>query len=167
MAKKSKKSRVNLILNLVTIALGGLLLGFLALPHITIKAGSEITGTYASSVSGYDLISFEEGADTGVAVVLLFVAIFASLLVVAGLVKLLADSGTIKLNTRIVGMVEAIIALALLAFLIANIFTVKGICNGVEDSLITLGNFAVYATLIINAIIGAVAFVTSLLSIKK
>ena len=151
----------------MTIALGALLLGFLALPHITVKAGTGITGTYASSVSGYDLISFEEGSNTGVAVVLLFIAILAALLVVAGIVKLLADSGTIKLNTRIVGMVVAIIALALLAFLIANIFTVNGICDGVEDDIITLGNFAVFATLIVNAIIGAGAFLTSLLSIKK
>ena len=169
MAKKSSKSALKLIMDFVTLILGGLVLAFLALPHVNTKASSGfLGGEISKTTSGYSLISFEEGANTGVSVVLLLIIIVASLLVLASLVKILADTGVVKTTSKTVGIVMAVFALALTALLIANIFTVSGACNmGGFGDLFQAGTEPVLATLIVNAIIGFASLVTSLVSIKK
>lgn len=171
MANKTKKSSFKLIMDLVTILLGGLLLGFVALPHVSYEASSGIIGGGVStSSSGYDLINFEEGANTGVAVVLLLIVIFASLLVLFGLLKLLTDSGTVKSSvaSKVMNFGLVICALALTALVIANIFTVSNACSAVDGgSFFQAGSYAVWATLIVNAILGVGSLVTSLFAWKK
>ena len=169
MAKKSSKSGLKLIMDFVTLILGGLVLAFLALPHVNTKAGSGVLGGEVSeTTSGYSLISFEEGENMGVSIVLLLIIIVASLLVLASLVKVLADTGVIKTTSKTVGIVMAVFALALTALLIANIFTVSGACNMADGgNFFQLGTEPVLASLIINAIVGFASLVTSIVSVKK
>ena len=101
MAKKSKakksKNLVQVVCDLLTVVLGGLLLGFIALPHVKLEISSGFLGTSSSStIDGYSLINFEEGANVGLSVVLLLAIIFAGLMVLSGLLKLACDTGVVK-----------------------------------------------------------------------
>lgn len=172
MAKKSK-NLVQVVCDLLTVVLGGLLLGFVALPHVRLEYKTNFTGTLVSETSsGYSLISFEEGANVGLSVVLLLAIIFAGLMVLSGLLKLACDTGVVKggVFAKVVKLVMVVSALATVALFVTNIFTVSGACqNGGLDFIISAsgGTYPVLATLIVNACLGGVAFLSSLVSLKK
>ncbi len=165
--KKSNVSGIKLFWQVLTIALGGLLLGFLALPHISVQ----LLGSELSSTNGYSLIDFSDGADTGVAIVLLLLVIFLCLMVLGAIIQMLCGLGVFQSESvaKFAKFVMTISALAVAVLAIVNIITVASSCNA-EEGLVSgelTGTVAVWATLIINAVIGVCAFVSSLFSAKK
>lgn len=165
-AKKSKNT-MQIVWDLLTIVLGGLLLGFMALPHQKLL----VFGEEASSATGYQLITFEEGTNTGIAIVLLLITIFAALMVLGGFMKVLADASLVKskLFAKVAKFVMLISALATLVLLIVSMILIASASDGAPDKLTNKvsGWVAVWMTLIVNACLGGVAFVSSLLSLKK
>lgn len=167
MAKKSKKSNMRALWDFVTLALAGLLLGFMALPHLSVL----LLGETVYSSSGYDLISFEDGANTGLSVVLLLLVIFASLLALFAILKLLADLGVVKSSGfnkfATFGLLLSAIAVAVLV--IVNCIVVGTYCDGKADPITqeVSGRVANWATLIVNAVVGVASLGTSALALKK
>lgn len=172
MAKKSAKkgnSVYKTLLDFLTFALAGLLVGFVALPHI--KAEGNILGIniVSGTVSGYDLISFEEGANIGVSVVLLLLVIFASLLALGAILKLLCDFKVVK-NVSVAKFASwlcILCAFAVAVLGIANIITVATACKAKEANVGNVGTYAMWGTLIVNGIIGALTLATSALATNK
>ena len=166
MAKKSKKSNMRALWDLITLALAGLLLGFMALPHLSVL----VVGI-GGSVSGYDLISFEDGANIGLSIVLLLIVIFASLLALFAVLKLLADLGVVKgagfNKFATFGLLISAIAVAVLV--IVNCIVVGTYCDGKADPITheITGRVANWATLIVNAVVGVASLGTSALALKK
>lgn len=174
MANKKTSSKTNvmkLVWDALTLALGGLLLGFIALPH-AMSEGTLFGHTTTTTVSGYELINFGDGYDTGVAVVLLLLTIFASLMVLGAIMKLLADLRVVNNNTfaKVATWMMLLCALAVAVLAIVNIITVSTAYTG--DSL-TIGSLASanwgasWGTLIVNGILGVGSLVTGLLSARK
>ncbi len=167
MAKKSKKSNMRALWDLITLALAGLLLGFMALPHYSMLALNETL----YSRSGYELISFEDGANTGLSVVLLLLVIFASLLALFAVLKLLADLGVVKgagfSKFATFGLLLCAIAVAVLV--IVNCIVVGTYCNDNSTKIgdTVSGLVANWATLIVNAVVGVASLGTSALALKK
>lgn len=171
MAKKStNKNSIKVLLDFVTLVLGGLILGFIALPHLKAETGVVI-GTVTNNYSGFSLINFD-GNDKSVAIVLLLLTIFASLLILFAFLKLLVDAKVIKNSAfaKFTSFALGLTALAVLALEIANCITIP---IAVEDSSFSLGGvissgiYAVWATIIINAILSLGSLITSFFSIKK
>lgn len=162
MAKKKTKNLLNILMDLLTLAFGALILGFLALPHWTEKA----LNVLSISKTGYQLIDFEN--DTTVAVVLLLITIFASLMMLFALLKLLKDLNVVKnaLYGRIVSFCMLISALGLAGFVVANCITFPSYVNNL-NSPINLGILTQWAPIILNACLGIGSLMTSALSLKK
>lgn len=162
-----KKSIFKTILDAVTVLLAVLLIAFVALPYIGYSVGGKTMSD--ANLSGYDCISFEEGAPVATAVVLVMLLIFASLLIISGIAKILIDLGIIK-SEKVAKIVKAVMILsavlsAILA--IASIFTVAVYCGDHYSSELNAGLVPMYATLVINAIIAVVTIVTTAISAKK
>ena len=174
MAKKSAKKGNNfgvILFNFLTLALAGLLLGFVALPHIKAEVSTSILGGASTSkmTSGYGLISFEEGANIGVSVVLLLLVIFASLLALFAILKLLCNFKLVK-NASVAKFASwlcVLCALAVAVLAIANIITVATACKADGNALVSGGTYAMWGTLIVNAILGAATLATSALATRK
>lgn len=173
MAKKKSagSGKLSMLWTLLTMVLGAVILGFVALPHIKAEVSTSILGgaSEATTTSGYSLISFEEGADVGMAVVLLLLVIFASLLIVSAILKLLCDLKVIKNITflKVAKLLMLVCAAAVAVLAIVNIITVSTYCSSVGGDLIKVGTYAVWATLIVNAIIGVGSLITSALAVRK
>ena len=172
MAKKksSKKSGVKALMDFITMAIGGLILGFMALPHLKYEV-TAFGGTSTENVSGYGLISFEEGANIGLSVVLLIMIITASLMCLFGLLKLLVDVDVIKGVGfgKFVGFGLVVSALATFALAITVCIMVPVACK--DDSfnfggIFSGGKFAVWGSIITNACVAFVGFITSLFAIR-
>ncbi|MGN1200779.1 MAG: hypothetical protein ACI4R8_00745 [Candidatus Caccovivens sp.] len=172
MATKKTANKTNvmkLVWDGLTLVLGGLLLGLIALPHWALYvAGNMVDG---ANVSGYDLIDFGEGSDAGVAVVLLLLVVFASVLVLGAILKLLADLKVVKNSTfaKVANWVMLVSALAVAVLAIVNIITVSVYC-GNNSTIIAdkvSGAVASWGTLIVNGILGVGTVVTSMLSVRK
>ena len=167
MAKKSKKSNMRALWDFVTLVLAGLLLGFMALPQFSWL----VVGETIYNRPGYDLISFEDGANTGLSVVLLLLVIFAALLALFAILKLLADLGVVKSSGfnkfATFGLLLSAIAVAVLV--IVNCIVTGTYCDGKADPITekVTGRVANWATLIVNAVIGVVSLITSALTMKK
>lgn len=162
-----KKSVFKTILDAVTVLLAVLLVAFVALPYM----GYEIGGKSMSklNVSGFDCISFDEGAPVGTAVVLILLLIFASLLIISGLAKLLVDFGVIKGEKAVKAAKAVMILSAVLSAIlaIASIVTLTVYCGDHYSSDLKTGFVPMYATLVINAIIAIVTVATTAISAKK
>lgn len=155
------------IMNIATVVLTVLLIGFIALPHIEGFLLGESVGTQ----SGYDCISFGDGDPKGVATVLLLLVIFACLLALTAILKILADTGVVKSAkfAKVVNIVLVVLSVITAILAIVNIITVATYCNdnyaavaGKDNGLV-----ACFGTLIVNAIIACVTIATSVVSIKK
>lgn len=162
-----KKSVFKIILDAVTVLLAVLLVAFVALPYIGYKLAGESVGDM--NVSGFDCISFDEGAPVGTAVVLILLLIFASLLIISGLAKILVDFGVIKSEKAVKAVKVVMILSAVLSAIlaIASIFTVAIYCGDHYSSEFNTGLVPMYATLVINAIIAIVTIATTAISAKK
>ncbi len=167
MAKKSSKSNMKALWDLITLVLAGVLLGFIALPHMSVL----LLGETIASYSGYDLITFGENANVGVAIVLLLLVIFAALLALFAILKLLADLGVVKSSgyAKFVKIGLVISALAVVVLVIINCITLGVYCDGEADGVTgrVSGRVATWATIIVNAVLGLGAGVTTFLSAKK
>lgn len=166
MAKKKTKNTGALIWPVATLLLGGALLGLLALPFMTI----DLIG---SSKSGWEFIDFSEGAPTGCAIVLLLLVIFTCLMMVLSIVKILNCIGIIK-DSKIVNLLLVICGLIVAILAIVNIITIStyvadpfnldsDFVSNITSEVVSTG----WAGLIVNAVVGVCAFVTSLFSSKK
>ena len=175
MAKKkssSKKNRLSWLWDILSIAVGGAILGFLALPHIKYETSNVITGTTTENISAYQLMSFEEGANIGLSTVILILIITASLLCFCGLLKLVADMGIVKNATfaKVAGFGMVVAALATLALAITLCIMVSGAVKDDSFNLggyLSAGRYAVWGILITNACVAFVGFITSLFAVKK
>lgn len=169
MAKKktSKKSSAKALLDLVVLVLTGAVFGFLALPFVEAK-GTVLGVTTVAHTSGYGLLDFE--ANSGVATCILLTIIFASLLAVVALCKLLSDAGIIKNATcaKVCSFACVIMALAVLVMAIVVMIVVPTNCKSYSvGGFASAGNYAVWYALIINAVVSLAGFVASVFSIRK
>lgn len=175
MAKKktsNKKNRMAAFMSFITMAIGGLLLGFLALPHIKYESSNVITGTATKNVSAYQLMSFEEGANIGLSTVILILIITASLMCLFGLLKLIADLKIVKSKG-----LEKFAAFALVTFVLATLALAITLCimipSAVKDDsfnlggIVSAGRYAVWGSIITNSCIAGAGLITSLISLKK
>lgn len=171
MAKKSTGNKLKVLWNGLTVVLGALLLAFIALPHVKLEVSTGLLGgaSEAESYSGYSLISFQDGYDTGVAVVLLLLVIFASLLVLSAVVKTLCDAKVIKNATvlKVASWATMLLSVVVAVLAIVNIITISSFCSSVENKLFSAGKYAMWGSLIVNAIIAVATVPTSVLSLKK
>lgn len=168
--KKVAVNKLSWLWDLLTLLLGGLLLGFVALPHIKGEVSSSIIGASGSTMtSGYSLINFDEGANVGVAVVLLLLVIFASLMVLCAVVSLLCDFKIIKnaMLIKVSKWMMLVLAGCITILAIVNMITVSNACSSAGGELIKAGTYAIWGTLVVNAIISLASVFTSALSLKK
>ncbi len=154
MAKKSSK---NTLFDFVALILAGAVFGILAMPFKISKLtvlGKETTST----LSGYDLLNFD--ADTGLATVILLVIIFASILALFALVKLLVDEKIISNKTvgKCVNLGLIVSALAVVAIAVAAMIVVPSSCETLIDGV---GTYAGWVALIILLVDGLSALVLS------
>lgn len=174
MAKKKKSSKKNMfkiLMDMLTLALGAIVLGFVALPHINISVSSALGGASRSS-SGFDLISFEEGANIGVSIVLLLLVIFASLLIAFSVLKILTDSKVVKNSTvaKVASFGLIVLSLLVAGFAIANCITIPVACADKSfnvGNVLSSGVYAVWGAIIVNAVLGIGSFVASVFTLKK
>ncbi len=138
--RKSAKSKTSAsknfwqtICDVVVLLLGVLVLGILGLPHIR----TLLVGESVGSLSGYDLINFQKGSDTGIAVVLLMLVIFASLMLLFALLKLLCDFHVIKSAAfgKLAGFLMLICASVLLVLAVVSISIISTKVSSVVDKL--------------------------------
>ena len=116
------KNAKNVILNSLSLVLGVLILVFLAMPHYTI----DLVLT-SENIAGYDLLSFEGSSiNVFIDVSLLFMIIFACILILSSICALLANFGVIKGKTfakatRFVSLISSIILALFALFALAGI----------------------------------------------
>lgn len=165
--KSSKKSGVKAILDFVVLALAGGMFGFLALPFVKAQASGLGETRELARYNGYQLMDFENNA--GVATCVLLMIIFASLLAVFAIVKMLADIGTLKGATlsKVVAFGTVVLALAVLVMTIVLMIVIPTNCKVNGAFGFSGGTTAVWYGLIINACAGLATFVTSVFSIRK
>ncbi len=154
MAKKSSK---NTLFDFIALVLAGAVFGILAMPFKIGKLtvlGKETTST----LSGYDLLNFD--TDAGLATVILLVIIFASILALFALVKLLVDEKIISNKTvaKCVNLGLLVSALAVVAIAVAAMIVVPSKCDFVDGFG---GTIAGWVALIILLVDGLGALVLS------
>ena len=116
------KNAKNVILNSLSLVLGVLILVFLAMPHYTI----DLVLT-SENIAGYDLLSFDGSSiSVFIDVSLLFMIIFACILILSSICALLANFGVVKGKTvvksiRFVSVVSAILLALFALFALAGI----------------------------------------------
>lgn len=164
----------NVILHSLNLVIGALILAFMSLPHIAVAMLGKEVGT----VSGFDLINFEgEGLSIFIAISLLMMAIFASILILISLIGILADFGVIKgknieKNIRNVSLITttlmsifALFAISSIGYQAANLTKIN-----VGNEVLDLGEFA-KATLgwacIVNFIMSLVTIILTVFTSKK
>lgn len=167
MAKKATKKTGNILFDILILLLAGGIFGFLALPYMSSKAtvfGKEVV----SNISGYDLLNFD--ANSGIATVILLLVIFASLLALFAIVKILADLGMFKNKkaSRLLSFIVILLALAVFAMTITNMIYIPTECNsGSLGSYFAAGTYPAWLGLILTAVDSLLALVTSLFTLKK
>ena len=122
MAKKSSKFGKTLA-DFLALVLSGVVFGLLAMPFISGK-GSALGGEIVKNASGYDLLNFDSNA--GLATVILLLIIFASLMAVCAILKLLYDEKIVSNKTfgKVVGFGLIIMALAVVVMAIVAMIVV-------------------------------------------
>lgn len=167
MAKKSSKSMKGFLFDFLVLVLAGGLLGFLALPFMKYQT-TALGSTAVTNYSGYGLLNFD--ANAGIATVILLLVIFASLLTLFAIVKMLADLGLFKNKSisKILAYVVVFLAFAALVLTITNMIYIPTQCNsGSIGSYFSTGTQAAWLGLIISAVDALFAFVASLFTLKK
>lgn len=113
------------ILHALSAVFGALILGFLALPYIAIKAVQAL-GVPAMNKTGYDFLDFSTpnptSEQTFCAVVVLLLVIFACVLIVSSILTLLCDFGIIKNEkvSKIMKLLSLISAVVVLVLTVLN-----------------------------------------------
>lgn len=165
MAKKSKKSNNKIIWNFLVLVFAGCLLGFLALPYAKAKVsvGSAVS---ESNISGFSMLDFN--SDSGLAVVILLLVIFASILAILSLLKICCDAGIIKNKSavKIIKFGLILFALASLVMTIVAMIVVPSKHNSLGGSYASIGTYANWFVLILSSVMGVGAFSSSVLSAK-
>lgn len=167
MAKKSK-SKGNPLFSLLAIVFAGAVFGILAMPFVKASVSALGSKLAETSYSGYSLLDFE--ANSGMATVILPLVIFAGLLALVSLVKLLLDLGVVKNGKvgRTLGLVMAVLGLALVGAAIATMIVVPNNCNaGALGNVVAGGTKPQWLALILMLVDGLVATCVSLMSAKK
>ncbi len=161
MAKKSGGSLMKVILDIITIVLGGLVFAFLALPFHSSSIGEHTIG----SVSGYDYIDFGDLAPKGCAIVLLLLLIFAGIMILGAVMKLLCDINVVKSSgfAKFANFMTIIGGLMVAVLSIVNIITVSVYLSDTLGGVFDTG----WAALIIIAIVGVASLATSALTVRK
>lgn len=169
MAKKSsKKSMKFVLLDLLTLLLGGALIGFLALPYIKYQA-SGFGSTLEQTASGFNLLDFDGNA--GIATIVLLLIIFASLTILFALLKACVDGKIIndKSFSKIAKFGLIVSAIACFIITIVAMIVIASECSSGSLGIfgIGAGSKPAWLSLITSALIGLGALVSSLLSVKK
>lgn len=168
MAKKSsKKSMKNFGLDLLVLLFSGAMFGFLAMPYVKGEVSS-ILGTTSTTVSGYNLLNFDN--DAGMATCILLLVIFASLMALLAIVKMLGDAGIIKSRRvmKLIGFCMVFMALAVLVMTIVNMIVVPSKCNSSSlGSIISAGSYAYWLGLILSSVSALLGFVASIFAVKQ
>lgn len=168
-SKKSttKKSTKKLGLDLLLLILSAGTFGLLALPYVKYEVSS-VLGSTQSTTSGYELLNFE--ANSGVATVILLLIIFASLLILMCVLKMLVDCGVVKnsMAGKIASFGTVCVAFAVLVMTIVNIIVIPSSCSaGGFGSYFSAGSYAGWLGLILTLVLGLGDFVVSVFSVKK
>lgn len=168
MAKKSsKKGTKSLALDLLTLLFAGAMFGLLAMPYVKGEVSS-VLGTTSTTVSGYELLNFDN--DAGMATCILLLVIFASLVALFALCKMLGDLGVIR-SRRLMnffGFVMVVMALAVLVMTIVNMIVVPSKCSASSlGSIISAGSYAYWLGLILSSVSALLGFVSSIFAVKR
>ena len=164
------------ILHCATALLGVLILGFLALPFISVEAVPAIMMPESQKV-GYDFLDFSTPNPTSnqvfIAVTTLLVVIFACLLIVSAILALLGDFGVISNEkcAKIVNWLTVALACAVLVLTVLHFVATSNIVsdNNKQFALFQLEPVKLaLAGLVLNLICGAGATACALYNaIKK
>lgn len=165
MAKKSSKFGKTLA-DFLALVLSGVVFGLLAMPFISSKmtiAGREIV----SNASGYDLLNFD--ANAGLATVVLLLIIFASLMAVCAILKLLYDEKIVSNKTfgKVVGFGLILMAFAVVVMAIVAMIVVPTNCKSYSLWGASVGSYAGWLALVLVLVDALAGLIASYLAIKK
>lgn len=166
MAKKSSNFGKALA-DFLALVLSGAVFGLLAMPFISAKMtvfGKEIV----SNASGYDLLDFDTNAS--LATVVLLLIIFASLMAVCAILKLLYDEKIVSNKTfgKVVGFGLIIMALAVVVMAIVAMIVVPSNCEAYSfGSTASAGNYAGWLALVLVLVDALAGIIASYFAIKK
>lgn len=168
MAKKSSKNTSKIKLyDLILFILAGGIFGLLAMTFFTGKF-EILERTIPTTFSGYSLLDFE--ANAGFATIILLFIIFASLLVIASLIKFCCDLNIIK-NKNILKISKfsvVVLSFALLVLSIVNMIVIPINCEAYAlGDLISSGTYANWFTLILFTVVSLISFVCSVYLVKN
>ena len=140
------------ILSGVLILCAALVFVFLAFPVMDLG--------YGMSVTGYDMLKMDGDAFWGA--ILVFLIIFACILAVAAILKLLAVFGVIK-NAKFEKIINIVLLVASIALTVVAVTHIIKCCVEMKDGLKYVG----WAGLILNTLTGAGAIVATVFATKK
>lgn len=164
MAKKSKSMK-SILVSILTFLFAGGIFGMLALPFVKIESSS-IVHSYSKGYSAYSLLDFENNA--GTSAVILVLMIFAGLLALTAIAKMVVDSSRNRKAGKIINAILIFFGLAVLAVSIAAMIYIPSQCNaGSFGSLASGGTYAGWLGLSLTLVDAFLAFATSLFSLKK
>ena len=130
-----------------------------------------LLGAEIGVASGYDLISFEEGANTGVSIMMLLLLIFAGLMVLSAILKLLVDLKVVKGSTfeKVVTWMMVISAAAVAVIVVVSMIVIPTNFTAEADKITNKvsGNVVNWLPLILNAVFGIGSLMVSVLAAKK
>lgn len=162
MAKKSSKFGKTLA-DFLALVLSGVVFGLLAMPFISGK-GSALGGEIVKNASGYDLLNFDSNA--GLATVVLLLIIFASLMAVCAILKLLYDAKIVSNKTfgKVVGLGLILMAFAVVIMAIVAMIVVPTNCKAHSLGSSDYAGWFALVLVLVDALAGLIA---SYLAIKK
>lgn len=165
--RKSSNKGSKTLFNIITLVFAGCLIGFLALPYVKFQA-SALGSTHEETTSGFSLLDFE--GNSAVATVILLLLIFASILALFTLVKMLCDAKVInnKSLSKLVGYLVVLFALASLVMTIVAMIVISNNCKSGSLGLLGIGagTKPAWFELILSAVMGLGATCTSVCSIR-
>lgn len=156
-----------LALDFLMVILAGVVVGLFSMTFVTTYCNGEIGGV----TCGYNLISFDDGYDQGIAVLTIFILISLCIFVFSSLVKMMIDVDILPKNifAKIVNIVVMISGVALAVLLLSMMIALPQSCKSTFYAIAnSSGSGDVSSTwvLILNFVIGIsivlCAFLTSL-----
>lgn len=165
MAKKSSNFGKTLA-DFLALVLSVVVFGLLAMPFISAKMtilGKEVV----SNASGYDLLNFD--ANAGLATVVLLLIIFASLMAVCAILKLLYDAKIVSNKTfgKVVGLGLILMAFAVVVMAIVAMIVVPSNCEAYSFGSASAGNYAGWFALVLVLVDALAGLIASYFAIKK
>lgn len=144
------------ILSGVLVLCAALVFIFLAFPVMSVIY--PVLGSV--SITGYDMLKMDGDAFWGA--ILVFLIIFACILAVAAILKLLAAFGVIK-NAKFEKIINIVLLVASIALTVVAVTHIIKCCVEMKDGLQYVG----WAGLILNTLTGAGAIVATVFATKK